>query len=157
MKIMKNTYDSAQLNKKARHFCAYRERCHMEVYSKLLDWGASPTLSEEIISDLILAGFVNEERFAQHYAGSKFRQKKWGKVKIKRELQKRHISAYCIAIGMKEIEEEDYLKTFKQIIEKKKIEFRSEKPGIRNNKIGKYCIQKGFERELVWEEISQLR
>ncbi len=154
---MKNTYNSAQLNNKARHFCAYRERCHIEVYSKLLDWGASPTLSEEIISDLILAGFVNEERFAQHYVGSKFRQKKWGKVKIKRELQKRHISEYCIAMGMKEIEEEDYMKTLNLIIEKKNIEFRLDKPVLRNNKIGKYCIQRGFEQELVWEEIRQLR
>jgi len=155
MNKIKKVIGTAIFLRKARHYCAYRERCHKEVYSKLLEWGSSSKLSEEILSDLITSGFVNEERYAKHYAGSKFRQKKWGKVKIKRELQKRHISEYCIAMGMKEIEEEDYLKTLKQIIEKKKTEFRLDKLGLRNNKIGKYCIQKGFEPALVWEELKQ--
>ena len=106
MNTTKNTFDLAQLIKKARHFCAYRERCHKEVYSKLLGWGASPEISEEVLSDLILSGFVNEERFAQIYVSSKFRQKKWGKVKIKLELKKRNISAYCISKGMEEIQKD---------------------------------------------------
>ncbi len=155
MNKTKKSFNPALLIIKARNYCAYRERCHKEVRSKLLEWGASPELSEEVLSELITSGFVNEERFAQIYVGSKFRQKKWGKVKIKRELQKRNISAYCISKGMEEIKDDDYLKTLQLLVERKKEEYASENQPVRNKKTGRFCIQKGFEPDLVWEEINR--
>jgi len=148
-------YTPEQLIIKAQHFCAYRERCHDEVYSRLMEWGAYPSLADELISDLIVSGFLNEERFARIYSGSKFRQKKWGKNKIKNELQKRNISPYCISKGMEEIEDDEYLKTLKIWVEKKNEDYKLIPQILRSGKIATYCIQKGFEPDLVWETIKR--
>jgi regulatory protein len=39
--------------------------------------------------------------------------KQWGRVKIRYELKQKHISEYCIKKGLKEIDEEEYKKHFR--------------------------------------------
>ena len=156
MNNTKKNFNSAQLIKKARNYCVYRERCHREVLCKLLEWGASPELSEEGLSDLITSRYVNEERYAQIYANSKFRKKKRGKVQIKLGLPKRNIRAYCISKGMEEIEEDDYLKTLQFLVERKNEEYISEDQAFPNKKIARYCVHKGFESNRVWDEIKRI-
>ena len=72
---------------KIKQYCAYQERCHAEVRDKLYSFGLNKIEVEEIISELITENYLNEERFAIHYAGGKFRMKQWGKNKIKQSLK----------------------------------------------------------------------
>ncbi len=144
----------AQALLKAQSSCAYQERCQQEMRDKLYEWGLYSDAVENIIADLITDNFLNEERFAKSYAGGKFRIKKWGKIKIKIELKKRKISEYCIKKAMEEISDKDYIKTIKQLIEKKSKEIKGGKVQIRNYKISQYIISKGFEGNLVWNELS---
>jgi len=62
---------------KALKYCTYQERCHNEVRTKLLSLKIYGNELENIISRLIEHDFLNEERFAKTYAGSKFRQMQW--------------------------------------------------------------------------------
>ena len=104
---------------KLQKYCAYQERCHQEVRSKLIELKIYGDDLEEIIAELISDNFLNEERFAIAYAGGKFRMKKWGKVRIRIELKKRKISDYCIKKAMQEIDEEGYMEGLYKVIEKK--------------------------------------
>ena len=139
---------------KAQLSCAYQERCQQEMRDKLYEWGLFSNDVENIIANLISDNFLNEERFAKAYAGGKFRIKKWGRIKIRIELKKRKISDYCIRKGMLEIEESDYLKILKEIIAKKLKETNKGKIQIRNYKAAQYAISRGFESDLVWENIK---
>ena len=139
---------------KAQLSCAYQERCQQEMRDKLYEWGLFSNDVENIIANLISDNFLNEERFAKAYAGGKFRIKKWGRIKIRIELKKRKISDYCIRKGMLEIEESDYLKTLNEIIDKKQKEKKKRKIQIRNYKAAQYAISRGFESDLVWENIK---
>jgi regulatory protein len=152
---MRNLSDK-QLLTKASRFCAYRDRCQQEVREKLLKLGASPAQSEVVLAELISLGFVNEERFAQLYAGGKFRQKRWGRNRIILELRKRDLTEYCIEQGLKEISEEDYLKTLQALITKKRKTLVSGKGAAVDQRIGNYCIRKGYEPGLVWPLIKKL-
>jgi hypothetical protein len=67
---------------KARSYCARQERAQQEVRDKLYSWEVRGKEVEGIISQLIREGFLNEARFAEHFAVSKFRQKGWGRRKI---------------------------------------------------------------------------
>ena len=136
--------------KKAKHYCAYQERCQKDVRDRMRIWGVRSAEIESTIADLITAGFVNEERFARIYAGGKFRQKKWGRVKITMELKKRQLSDYCIEAGLSEIEEDDYVQTLKSLIENKRKSSRSTNTFVKNKQVASYCIGKGYEAELVW-------
>ena len=104
---------------KAANFCAYQERSQKEVRNKLYSYGLYTDQVDELLSDLIVDGYVNEERFAKAFIGGKFRIKKWGRVKILQAIALHKISDYCIREGLKEIDEDEYEATLIEIIEKK--------------------------------------
>lgn len=136
---------------KAQMACAYQERCQQEMRDKLYEWGLHSNDVENIIADLISTNFLNEERFAKAFAGGKFRIKKWGKVKIKIELKKRKISDYCIRKGLEEIDDEAYISTLKDLLNKKLKEISKGKEHVRNYKAAQYALSRGFESDLVWD------
>lgn len=76
-----------QALQKARHYCAYQERCHNETLTKLYGFGLHKTEVEQALAQLVEEGYLNEERFATQFAGGKFRLKKWGRKKIEYELK----------------------------------------------------------------------
>lgn len=146
---------------KAQKYCAYQERCQQEVRNKLYEWGLWKEAVEEIISELINENFLNEERFAVAFAGGKFRVKKWGRTKIKLELKKRNISDYCIKKALKEVIHKDYEASIKKIIKDALKKYPLKKGGMQivnqNYKIAQYAISRGYEPEIVWEAIKEMR
>lgn len=140
---------------KAEMTCAYQERCQQEIRDKLYEWGLHSNDVENIIATLISTNFLNEERFAKAFAGGKFRIKKWGRIKIKIELKKRKISDYCIRKGLAEIDDNEYIKTLKDIIAKKLKENSKGKLHIRNYKAAQYAQSRGFEGDLIWDILKQ--
>ncbi len=135
---------------KARQFCAYQERCHKDVREKLYSLGLYKNSVEEIISELVQDNYLNEERFAIQFAGGKFRIKQWGKIKIKYELKQKNISEYCIKKALSEIDEVDYLKTLKKLLDQKKKLLKTEKNlFVKRKKLQDFMVQKGFEADLI--------
>jgi len=102
-------YSISEALVKAQKYCAYQERSHTEVRTKLLNLGQRGHDLEEIMTTLIEKGFLNEERYAVAYAGGKFRIKQWGKNKIVQQLKMRHISDYSIKRSMQQIEDDVFL------------------------------------------------
>lgn len=145
--------DSTILNK-LRHYCAYQERCHEEVRTKLLSLKVYGDRLEEVISQLVQEDFLNEERYAKAYAGGKFRMQKWGRERIRKELRFRKISEYCIRQAMEEIPEEDYVLTLDQLIRSAKKRYASGTPAQRHYKLMNYLLSKGYERSLITERLK---
>jgi regulatory protein len=141
--------------KKLYRFCAYQERCHQEIENKLREWRVAATDADEIIHHLIIEGFLNEERFARAFASGKFRQKQWGRLRIKQELEQRNLTAYCIKAGLNEIAEHDYEKTIRTLVLKKGAATEAENIFVLRDKISRFVIQKGFEPDLVWPVLRQ--
>ena len=141
---------------KAASFCAYQERSQKEVRSKLYDYGLYTDEVEEVLTELILEGFINEERFARQYVGGKFRMKKWGKNRILLGLKQHDISAYCVKAGMREIDDVAYLNTLDELINKKANVESDPNLLKRRNKIARHLMYKGYEPELVWDRLKEL-
>jgi len=139
---------------KAGNFCAYQDRTQQEVRDKLYDLGLYRDEVEEVLTELIMEDFVNEERFARSFARGKFNLKKWGRVKITHELKRRKISSYCIKQALLEIPQEDYEDLLKKLIEKKKSTYSGNEYEIKN-KLARFLINKGFEANLVWQKLSE--
>ena len=104
----RKTLTKEQAYQKLKHYCAYQERCHSEARAKAYKLGVKRVDVDELVAKLIEEGCLNEERFARSFAGGKFRIKQWGRLKIRTELKKKHISSYCIAAAMNEIDENKY-------------------------------------------------
>lgn len=151
------TFTAEQAVSKIKQYCAYQERCHAEVRDKLYSFGLRKTEVEEIISELITENYLNEERFAIHFAGGKFRMKQWGKIKIKQALKAKQVSDYCIRKALKEIDSKEYQKTFQKLAEQKLKTLKSERNiFIKKRKMQDFLLQKGFEMEMIREAINQL-
>jgi len=151
------TFTAEQAVPKVKQYCAYQERCHAEVRDKLYSFGLRKTEVEEIISELITENYLNEERFAIHFAGGKFRMKQWGKIKIKQALKAKQVSDYCIRKALKEIDSKEYQKTFQKLAEQKLKTLKSERNiFIKKRKMQDFLLQKGFEMEMIREAINRL-
>lgn len=142
---------------KIASYCAYQERCQQEVRNKLYSFELFSDQVNELLAWLITENFVNEERFAQTFAGGKFRIKKWGRFKITQALKQKDISDYCIRKGLNEIDETDYLETINLLLKKKisELELRSFNSYQLKDKATKYLISKGFEPNLVWDVLNK--
>lgn len=115
-----------------------------------------PEAIDQIIGHLINHNFLNEQRFAETYARGKFRIKKWGKVRIVKELKARQISVYNIKYALKEIPEDDYLTTFDQLVKKRLEELGTIPLTEKRKKLASYLLYRGWESHLVYEKTRNL-
>lgn len=152
----KKSYSLHEAKLKLQQFCAYQDRCHKEVVEKLQQMHMIPDAIDMIVSELIQDNFLNEERFAQSFARGKFRIKKWGRVRIVRELKLRHISKFIIDSALKEINETEYLDTLDALARKRNAAIKESNPLKRKKKIADYLMYRGWETHLVYEKINEL-
>lgn len=137
--------------RRAENWCARQERSHHQVRRKLFDWGQGEDASERIIAGLIGNGFLNEQRFAQAYAGGKFRMKKWGRRRIEARLRHEGLSPRCIATGLREIDDQSYRATLDKLLRQKLAALTGLDPFVRKHRAARFAIGKGYEPELVWQ------
>ena len=84
--------------------------------------------------------------------------KQWGRVKIKYELKQKQVSEYCIKKGLKEIDEEDYMKMLKKLALEKWAAVKNEKNVFAKlRKTQDYLLQKGYEQELIRQTLQTLQ
>jgi len=152
----KQTFTLLEAQQKLEHYCAYQERCHQEVIAKLKIMGMIPAAIEAIVSHLIEVNCLNETRFAQSFARGKFRIKKWGKLRVKRELKARQISEYNIKLGLKEIPESEYNTTFWALFEKRKEAVKAYPLTVQKKKILRYMMYRGWETQKIYEALREL-
>ena len=138
-------------------YCAYQDRCYSEARQKLMDLGVRGTDIEEVIDWLEDEKFLNELRFAKIFAGSKFRLKKWGKIKISQALMQKRVRDEYIHQGLAEIEEEDYLHTLQHLLYKKLQEQPEDLELTKlKQKLFAYASSKGYEPDLIWQTMKEI-
>lgn len=142
---------------KARHYCAYSERCHADVRDKLYNLGLIRKDVELLLSRLIEEDCLNEERYAIQFAGGHFRQKKWGKTKIIYALRQKKVSERNIRKALLEIEEPDYRQTLEKLAITKWRSLKGEQWISRQAKTTAYLLQKGFEAKIVQTVVQKIR
>lgn len=151
---LQNTYTVDEAQKKMENFCAYQERCHKEVRAKLKEMKMIPQAIDTIMVHLIEQNFLNEERFARAFVRGKFRIKKWGKNRLKRELKLREISDYSIKKAFEEINEDDYKTTLDDLIQKRIGQIKETNTYKKRKKVADYLLYRGWESHLIYEKLN---
>jgi len=153
----KRVYDLKIAIERLKNYCALQDRCQWDVTQKMKEWGLLEMTQNHILEILILEKYVDEERFAQSFCRGKFIIKKWGKVKITKELKKKKISDICIKKGLEEIDLTEYDLLLENLLTKKNDTLRDKNHFKRKSKLARFLIQRGFEGNLVWDKIRELR
>jgi regulatory protein len=153
----KCTYSFLEAKHKLEAWCAYQERCHSEVKTKIIALGITGDQVDFLLSDLIQNNFLNEERFALAYASGKFRIKKWGKIKIRQHLKQKLIPQQLIQQALASIDGDEYFTTLKSLTIKKKNELKeSESSWNKKLKISRFLASKGYESDLIFQVLEEI-
>jgi len=129
------------------NYCAYQERCHVEVSQKIKEFKLIPEAKEKILLYLLEHNFLNETRF---------KIKKWGRIRIVKELKLRHISEYNIKKGLQEINEENYYESFQNYSIQKWQNLKNEPLIKAKQKFINYFQYRGWENQLIFDKLSEL-
>ena len=150
-------YSLLEAKTKLEALCAYQERCSFELNNKMISWGLDFEDRNRLLAELIASNFLDEERFAEAFTSGKVNIKKWGRIKIRIELQKRKISEYSIKKAFSLIDEDVYLENLRHLLEKKWMSLSSEK-NIYNKKmkVYRYLSSKGYETDLIKDYVEEL-
>lgn len=152
-KTQKTSFDIAL--EKMRHYCGYQERSFFDLRQKAKRIDLSFNDLERMIPILEEEEFYSEARFAEHYAGGKFRLKKWGRYKIRQQLRGKMVPKSLVEAALSLIPEEDYLETLRQLIIQKNKEYGNT-PHKNYAKLSRFFAQKGYESYLFQQEFNQL-
>ena len=154
--LQKPSFTVDEIKRKLEQYCVYQDRCHKEVEQKMREFNLIPEARELILLSLMKDNFLNEERFAKSFARGKFRIKSWGKQRIVRELKFRDISAYNIKTALKEIDEDEYLKSIYRITENRNNVISETNPYKRKRKLIDFLMRKGYESELIYKTVNHV-
>jgi len=146
------TYAVAKL--KAANYCSFQERSQQEVRDKLYSWGLHQADVELLLSELILEGFLNEERFAIAYARGKHRMNQWGKYKIKQGLKQKSVSEPLVRAALEQLDPNEYRETLRTLLAKKQDSLQEPDAYKRRHRMINYGLGKGYEQDLIIELLS---
>ncbi len=151
-------YSVEEATKILEKYCAYQERCHQEVRIKLRKMRMISEAVDQIIVHLIERDYLNEGRFASAFVRGKFKNKDWGRIRLRYELDKREITKYNIEKALKEIDETDYNDSFNGLVEKKWDQLSSiQDIRKRKRKLIDYLQYRGWENSLIYDSLAKLK
>lgn len=145
-----------EIEGKLQYYCSYQDRCHKEVKAKLKSFKISSEELNEIVSNLIKDNYLNESRFSKSFVRGKFNIKNWGKVRIVNELKLRNISIYNINLGLKEIDDQDYINKLEDIFNKKLSSLSNLNSNLKKKKIISYLLYRGWESNLIYSKVNEI-
>lgn len=154
--IRPKTYTVDEALDKLKSYCAYQERCHLEVRNKLKEMNMIPDAIDLIITTLIRHDFLNESRFAVIYTKSKFNVKSWGKIRIINELKRREISKFNINAALQEISDEEYESVFNNLARKRLKQIKEKDIYKKRKKLADYLLYRGWESYKVYDKVKEL-
>ena len=155
--VDKSNYDIKILIEQLKNYCAIQERCSTDILTKMKSWRITNKNQNKILNILIQEDFINDKRYSKSFCRGKFRMKKWGKLKIMNELKRKNINPSTITSSLNEIKDVDYNTELDTQFNKKKQSIKSSNYYDKKKKIANYLIGKGYESNLVWEKLRELK
>lgn len=141
----KKLYTLTQALEYAKDYCAKEEHCQSDVKKKLRSYGVSEEEADICLAELISEGFINEQRYADLFAVSKFHQNNWGRNKIAMHLKAKEISRPCIRKALDKIDMAEYFDVINRLFEKRMPNGKSEANSLERKKTISFLIGRGFE------------
>ncbi len=154
--LKRPSYTVNEATRKMERYCTYQDRCHQEVLRKLREMRMIPEAIDKIMGHLIAHGFLNEERFARSFVRGKFRIKKWGRVRITRELKNRDISPYIIRMAFEELDDREYSDTLRDLARKRLSQLEGIDPRLQKKKLYDYLLYRGWESSRIYDQLDDL-
>lgn len=147
---MKNnslTYEEALY--KSAAYCSQSEHCISDLRNKLAQWEVMESDQDKIIRYLVEEKYIDENRYAIAFTKDKFRYNKWGKIKIRLELNQKKINKELIETALEVINEEEYKGMIIRLAKEKERKIIYQNDYERKGQLYRYLAGKGFEMDVI--------
>jgi regulatory protein len=141
---------------KTSHICARQEKCIFDIEKKLNDWGLDNISSQKVIDQLIQEKFIDEKRYVKFYVKDKFRFNRWGKIKIRYQLNAKNIYGSIIQDELNKIDENEYRETLVQLLTHKKNNIKHTDEYKIKSALIRYGSSRGFEADIIYPVIDEI-
>ena len=135
-----------QLIAKAEAYCAAAEHCRYDVQQKLQQWEATPEQAEQVLCHLQEHKYLDDERYCHAFVHDKLLYQGWGRMKMRAQLQAKHLPSAKITEALNAINEKEYMQVLERVMASKKRTIKSTDAQARE-KLIRFCLQRGFSYE----------
>lgn len=134
----------------AYRYLSYRPRSRAEVERKLLEKGFAAGIIDEILSDLVRLGYLNDETFAVQWAESRARLSSHGRRRIERELIHKGVNPELLREKLPVVLSPDReLATASEAAERRLRTMQHLDQSTRRRRIAGFLERKGFSYEII--------
>lgn len=153
-RVDKLTFEEALA--RLRRYCAYQERSHHDVRTKLLDLKIYGDMLEQIMTSLIEDDFLNELRYANAFTSGKYRINAWGRRKIRYALKGKFVSEYCVRKAIEDIDFDEYSQVLEHVLRKYHSKYNNLSDFELRGRLFKFAYNKGYEKQEINTAISAI-
>jgi len=154
-KVPENSIFKTALNK-AMALCARREFCSWDIQVKLESWGLNSSDAKSVISTLINEDFINDIRYAEAFVKDKYRQNKWGKVKIAAHLKAKNIASELISSALASLDDDQYRQMIRDTLDSHRKFVKAKNQYDLKGKLLRFGLSKGFESHLLYDILNEI-
>jgi len=136
--------------------CSKKEISSREALKACSKYKLKIVEKNNLINELKNQNFINHERFSKAFVHDRFNFYRWGKTKIIHHLKQKGIEEIFIKKAIEFIDDETYFKVLKEEVLKKYYLMQAPVDFQSKQKLMKFLYQKGFEAEIVFNEVEKL-
>jgi regulatory protein len=142
----------------ALNYLAYKPRTEQEVRRKLQKQDVSRLVVDDVIARLYELEYLDDEAYAHDYAHNRFSSKKYGPVRIRRELEERGVDRHLAATAVDELfAEKNAAAAAREHAEKRWPRLADEDdPRRRRQKLYRYLRRRGFTSDTIRPILDEL-
>ena len=129
--------------------CAQAEHCQWEMTEKMRRWELSEEAQARIMERLVKERYVDDERFARAFVKDKVRYNKWGRRKVEQALWTKHIDEAIRQQVLDEVEDEEYIRVLRPLIQQKRKTTRANSDYELNGKLIRFAMSRGFTMDII--------
>ena len=153
---MDETYLFKTSLNRAMALCAGREYCSDDIRSKLGSWVIRSDDAGKIMEILVKEKFLDDRRYAEAFVKDKYRQNKWGRLKIASMLRMKNIPGDIINLALQAIDEDEYRQTVREIVMSHRKSVKAKNNYDLKGKLMRFGLSKGFESNLLYDLMNEI-
>jgi len=147
-----------EAKQQALDYLAHKPRTEEEVRRKLRRKDAPESVIEDVVARLHELGYLDDEAYASDYVRNRFASKKYGPMRIQRELVERGVDRHVAERTVAEFfEDEDPVAAAREHAEKRWARLADEDdPRRRKQKLYRYLRRRGFTSDTIYPLLDEL-
>jgi regulatory protein len=147
-----------QAKQRALDYLAHKPRTEEEVRRKLRQEDVAASVIEDVVARLYELSYLDDEAYAADYVRNRFASKKYGPVRIRRELVERGIDRHVADRAVADLfEDEDPVAAAREHAEKRWRRLADEDdPRRRKQKLYRYLRRRGFTSDTIYPLLDEL-